>query len=142
MRAAIRRSRHLLGAILLITGTTIGVAMIALPVVTGLSGFIPSLFVMFAVWFYLLFAVSDGMSRASRPDFLERLLEDLIRIFAVQANYDAFQARGSLYVFCNGLQHNVCTPVYGIPENPRADGRKRNGYKVVLLCHAQAAQDR
>ena len=56
MHTTIRRSHHLLGAILLIAGTTIGVAMIALPVVTGLAGFIPSLFIMLAVWLYLFFA--------------------------------------------------------------------------------------
>ena len=56
MHTTIRRSKHLLGAALLVAGTTIGVAMIALPIVTGLAGFIPSLFIMFAIWLYLFFA--------------------------------------------------------------------------------------
>lgn len=44
-----------LGAILLVSGTTIGAAMLALPVVTGLAGFLPTacLFVLF--WAFMLF---------------------------------------------------------------------------------------
>jgi tyrosine-specific transport protein len=42
------------GAVLLITGTTLGGAILALPITTGLAGLIPSLFVMFLVWALML----------------------------------------------------------------------------------------
>ncbi|MCH9611019.1 MAG: Tyrosine-specific transport protein [Chlamydiales bacterium] len=43
-----------IGAILLVSGTTIGAAMLALPLTTGLSGFWPSVLVMSAVWCFML----------------------------------------------------------------------------------------
>ncbi len=43
-------SRHLLAAMFLVGGTCIGGGMLALPITTGLSGFWPSLAVMFACW--------------------------------------------------------------------------------------------
>ena len=46
----------LLGAILLVAGTTIGAAVLAIPISTGQAGFIPSLLVMAFVWLYLVFA--------------------------------------------------------------------------------------
>jgi tyrosine-specific transport protein len=36
--------KHILGGALLVTGTSVGAGMLALPIVTGLSGFIPSIF--------------------------------------------------------------------------------------------------
>ena len=44
------------GAVLLIAGTSIGAAMLALPISTGRAGLIPSLIVMGSVWLYLLYA--------------------------------------------------------------------------------------
>ncbi len=44
------------GATLLVSGTTIGAAMLALPVASGLSGLIPSLLVMFLGWFFMYLA--------------------------------------------------------------------------------------
>lgn len=41
---------RLLGGILLVTGTTIGAAMLALPVSTGMAGFIPSIVLMLGMW--------------------------------------------------------------------------------------------
>lgn len=49
------RSR-LFGATLLVSGTTIGAAMLALPVGSGSSGFIPSLLVMIAGWLFMYFS--------------------------------------------------------------------------------------
>jgi tyrosine-specific transport protein len=43
-----------LGAVLLIAGTTIGAAMLALPVTLGLAGFWPSLLVMLGLWLLML----------------------------------------------------------------------------------------
>lgn len=45
---------RLIGAILLIAGTTVGAAMLAVPVTTGMAGFIPSLFVMIGVWLFMM----------------------------------------------------------------------------------------
>jgi tyrosine-specific transport protein len=44
-----------LGGILLVSGTTIGAGMLALPVVTGFAGFIPSVALFFAYWVYMTF---------------------------------------------------------------------------------------
>lgn len=47
---------RLLGAILLIAGTTIGAGVLALPVASGLAGFHLSILTMIAVWLYLTYA--------------------------------------------------------------------------------------
>ena len=47
---------RLVGACLLISGTAIGAAMLALPVSTGRAGLIPSLMTMGGVWLYLILA--------------------------------------------------------------------------------------
>ena len=44
------KNLKLLGAILLIAGTTIGAGMLALPVILSLAGFFPSLVLLFIVW--------------------------------------------------------------------------------------------
>lgn len=44
----------LFGGILLISGTTIGVGMLAFPVVTAFGGFFPSLILFFLIWFVML----------------------------------------------------------------------------------------
>ena len=46
---------HLLGAILLVAGTTIGAAMLALPIVTGFTGFGPTLLLFFSFWLLMLY---------------------------------------------------------------------------------------
>jgi tyrosine-specific transport protein len=45
---------HVFGGSLLIAGTTIGVGMLALPVVTGPSGFIPSISIYLICWLFML----------------------------------------------------------------------------------------
>lgn len=50
----ISKTNRLLGAILLVSGTTIGAGMLALPVTTGLAGFFPSMLVMVAIWLYMM----------------------------------------------------------------------------------------
>ncbi len=45
---------HVLGGTLLIAGTTIGVGMLALPVATGPSGFLPSITIYLACWLFML----------------------------------------------------------------------------------------
>lgn len=47
---------RLVGACLLISGTAIGAAMLALPVSTGRAGLVPSLMTMGGVWLYLVLA--------------------------------------------------------------------------------------
>jgi tyrosine-specific transport protein len=46
---------HLVGGTLLISGTTIGVGMLALPVVTGPGGFWPSIMIYLVCWIFMLF---------------------------------------------------------------------------------------
>lgn len=53
--AALTKNR-LFGAVLLISGTAIGAAMLALPVSTGRAGLIPSLMVMSGIWLFLVLA--------------------------------------------------------------------------------------
>lgn len=50
-----QRNYKLLGAILLVAGTTIGAAMLALPVITGFAGFIPSLLLLLLFWGYMTY---------------------------------------------------------------------------------------
>ncbi len=45
----------LLGGVLLVSGTTIGAAMLALPTVTGLAGFIPALVLFVCWWAYMTY---------------------------------------------------------------------------------------
>jgi tyrosine-specific transport protein len=45
----------LIGGILLVSGTTIGAGMLALPVSTGMAGFFPSLLLFVAYWIYMTF---------------------------------------------------------------------------------------
>lgn len=49
------RSSKILGGILLVSGTTIGAAMLALPVTTGLAGFFPSLLLLTLFWAYMTY---------------------------------------------------------------------------------------
>lgn len=48
------QDNRLVGAILLVSGTTIGAGMLALPVTTGLAGFLPALLIMAAVWLFMM----------------------------------------------------------------------------------------
>lgn len=46
---------RLIGGILLVSGTTIGAGMLALPIVTGFAGFWPSIFLFLIYWLYMTF---------------------------------------------------------------------------------------
>ncbi len=46
-------SKHLIGGILLVTGTSIGAGMLALPVVTAAGGFFPALFTYLLCWGFM-----------------------------------------------------------------------------------------
>ncbi len=50
----IGRTNRLIGATLLVSGTTIGGGVLALPVTTGLAGFFPSLLLLIAIWLFML----------------------------------------------------------------------------------------
>lgn len=50
----ISKQNRLVGAILLVAGTTIGGGVLALPVTTGLAGFFPSLILMTAIWLFMM----------------------------------------------------------------------------------------
>jgi len=45
---------HLVGGVLLVAGTSIGVGMLALPIATAAGGFVPSLFVYALCWLFML----------------------------------------------------------------------------------------
>ncbi|MBI2743230.1 MAG: tyrosine transporter [Chlamydiales bacterium] len=45
---------HLFGGTLLVTGTSLGVGMLALPVATAAGGFLPSLFIYLICWLFML----------------------------------------------------------------------------------------
>ncbi|NGX56705.1 MAG: Tyrosine-specific transport protein [Candidatus Anoxychlamydiales bacterium] len=49
-----KQTSKFLGAVLLISGTTIGAGMLALPTITGFGGFFPALFQLFFVWIFML----------------------------------------------------------------------------------------
>ena len=49
-----RSMGHVLGGALLIAGTTIGVGMLALPVVTGEGGFFPAISIYVLCWLFML----------------------------------------------------------------------------------------
>lgn len=46
---------QLLGGVLLVAGTTIGAGMLALPIVTGIAGFIPSIALFIVYWLFMTF---------------------------------------------------------------------------------------
>lgn len=48
-------THHLIGGILLVSGTTIGAGMLALPIVTGFAGFWPSMVLFIIYWLYMTF---------------------------------------------------------------------------------------
>ncbi len=48
------KTNRLIGAILLVSGTTVGAGMLALPVTTGLAGFIPALLIMLLIWAFMM----------------------------------------------------------------------------------------
>lgn len=50
-----KQHSKLIGGILLVSGTTIGAGMLALPVSTGMAGFFPALLLMVAYWIYMTF---------------------------------------------------------------------------------------
>jgi len=45
--------KHVIGGMLLVTGTTIGAGMLALPILTSLGGFFPSILVFVACWLFM-----------------------------------------------------------------------------------------
>ena len=48
-------SKKILGGVLLTTGSCIGAGMLALPIITGIAGFFPSLLVLFMAWGFMTF---------------------------------------------------------------------------------------
>jgi tyrosine-specific transport protein len=47
------KAGSVLGGILLIAGSCIGAGMLALPVITGVAGFVPALFMLFLAWLFM-----------------------------------------------------------------------------------------
>ncbi|MBP9841763.1 MAG: tyrosine transporter [Simkaniaceae bacterium] len=65
---------HFLGGTLLVSGTTIGAGILALPVITGFIGFIPALCVFFVCWGMMLasafFFLDVNLSLKGEPNFI------------------------------------------------------------------------
>jgi tyrosine-specific transport protein len=51
----VKSKSKLIGGILLVSGTTIGAGMLALPVITGLAGFFPSLILFVVYWLFMTY---------------------------------------------------------------------------------------
>ncbi len=70
----LRISNNFFGAILLISGTTIGAGMLALPVVTSFSGFLPSTLVFLFIWALMLvtayFFLDVNLSVKGEPNLI------------------------------------------------------------------------
>lgn len=50
-----KKHSQLVGGILLVSGTTIGAGMLALPIITGFAGFIPSVLLLILFWIYMTY---------------------------------------------------------------------------------------
>lgn len=50
-----KKHSRLIGGILLVSGTILGVAILAFPIATGMAGFFPSLLLFFVYWLYMTF---------------------------------------------------------------------------------------
>lgn len=50
----ISKTNRFIGAVLLVTGTTIGAGMLAIPISSGLTGFFPSVVLMTAIWLFMM----------------------------------------------------------------------------------------
>lgn len=50
-----KRYNRMIGGILLVSGTILGVAILAFPIATGMAGFWPSVFLFFLFWAYMTF---------------------------------------------------------------------------------------
>lgn len=50
-----KKHSQLVGGILLVSGTTIGAGMLALPIITGFAGFIPSVLLLILFWAYMTY---------------------------------------------------------------------------------------
>jgi tyrosine-specific transport protein len=50
-----KKHSQLIGGILLVSGTTIGAGMLALPIITGFAGFIPSVLLLIVFWAYMTY---------------------------------------------------------------------------------------
>lgn len=50
-----RNLSHLIGGVLLVSGTSIGAGMLALPIATGMAGFYPSVFLFVFFWIFMTF---------------------------------------------------------------------------------------
>src|ERR1700722_1114498 len=53
MESIMKKEGSVLGGILLIAGSCIGAGMLALPVITGLSGFVPSVVMLILAWLFM-----------------------------------------------------------------------------------------
>lgn len=119
------RAKHLIGAIFLISGTTIGAAILALPVVTGLSGFSVSVALMVACWFYLLIAalylVEVNLAFASKEVNLLTMAERTLGLFGTVLCWSAYlfllYALNTAYMFItlelfqNAIQSSIGQPI-------------------------------
>lgn len=123
------RSSRLFGAILLISGTAIGAAMLALPVSTGRAGLVASLAVMACVWLYLVLAalylleVAFSMPNANILTMVEKSFGKPGKVIGCSAYLFLLYALNTAYLF--GITHVLrsvfhvnqallCVPLLGL----------------------------
>lgn len=109
---------RILSATFLVTGTTIGGGMLALPVATGLNGFFPSIAVMALCWFCMTFTAlllleatlwfAEGAHMVTMTTTLlgpiGRIVSAIIYLFICYASLVAYTAGGGMQ-FAMALNH-------------------------------------
>ncbi len=119
----IGQGNRLLGAVLLVSGTTIGAGMLALPITTGLAGFFPSLIIMTFIWLYMMLTafyllevnlrlkgesnlISMMRHTLGRPGEIVAWITYLLLLYSLTAAY---------LVGCSQIIENVLSPFLPAP---------------------------
>lgn len=120
------KKNRLIGAILLVSGTTIGAGMLALPVTTGLAGFLPSLLIMTAIWLFMMLTafyflevnlrmkgesnfISMMHKTLGRPGEIVSWITYLLLLYALTAAY---------LLGCSQILNDFLSPLFSSPVPP------------------------
>lgn len=127
----ISKNNRLIGAILLVSGTTIGAGMLALPMTTGLAGFLPALGVMMLVWLLMimtaLYLLEVNLRLKGEPNLISMVHKTLGRwgevvawicylllLYALIASYMVGASQLFCGFFCHFLPFKVATWLWPI----------------------------
>lgn len=122
----ISKTNRLIGAILLVSGTTIGAGMLALPMTTGLAGFFPALGIMVLVWLLMimtaLYLLEVNVRLKGEPNFISMVHKTLGRfgelvawvcylllLYALIASYMVGASQLFCGFFCHLLPFSVAS---------------------------------